>query len=169
MDQTLLMVFTGILAIAVLLQSFLFFLMYRSIHKMSIWMDSTGRDLLRNIEAVSAKVEEGLTTIKSMADGLKPIKEKLAESTDIVHRRITELDIFLADATKTAQLEILRVQDTIHTATRRAQETMDLLHDSILAPLSEISAISRAVRVGLDVLFRRRKNISATQDEEMFI
>jgi len=171
MHDTLLMVFTGILAVAVLMQSFIFFGIYRSIRQMTVWMDGLGKDLLRNVEVISAKVDESLATIRSIAEGIKPIKEKLADTTEIVHRRVTDLDDFLSEATRAARLEILRIQDIIHTATHRASETMELLHTSILAPLSEISAITRAIRVGIDVLFRRRKNLSGTsaQDEEMFI
>ena len=171
MHDTLLMVFTGILAVAVLLQTFLFFGIYRSIRQMTVWMDGMGKDLLRNVEVISAKVDEGLTTIKGVAEGFKPIKEKLADTTDIIHRRVTELDIFLGEATDTARLEILRIQDTIRTASNRTQETIEILRNSILAPLNEINAITRAIRVGFDVLFHRRRNLSdsSAQDEEMFI
>jgi hypothetical protein len=171
MHDTLLMIFTGVLAVAVLMQSLLFFGIYRSVRKMTVWMDSLGKDLLRNVEAVSAKVDDGLTTIKGIAEGLKPIAEKLTDATEIVYKRIAELDNFLAEATSTARLEILRIQDTIQIASRRTQETIDLLLKNILAPLNELSAITRAIRIGLDVLFRRRKNPSDTsaQDEAMFI
>jgi hypothetical protein len=171
MHDTLLTIFTGVLAVAVLIQSFLFFGIYRSIRQMTSWMDGLGKDLLRNVEVISGRVDEGLATIKGMAEGLKPIREKLTATTDIVHRRVTELDAFLAEATSTARLEILRVQDTIKSASQKAEQTMELLHNGILAPLNEINALSRAIRVGLDVLFRRRKKPSSTspQDEEMFI
>ena len=171
MHDTLLTIFTGVLAAAVLMQTLLFFGMYLSIRKMTGWMEGLGKDLLRNIEIVSAKVDEGLKTIKGIADGLKPIQEKVTATTDIVFRRVTELDAFLAEATSTARLEILRVQDTIESATQKAEQTLELLQNSIMVPINEISAISRGIRVGLDVLFRRRKNPSGTspQDEEMFI
>jgi hypothetical protein len=171
MHDTLLTVFTGVLAVAVLMQSLLFFGIYKSVRRISAWMDSAGKDLLRNIEIISAKTEQSLTAIKGIAEGLKPIEEKLSDTTAIVHKRITEIDSFLAEATSAARLEILRIQDTIQTASRRVQATLDLLHDGILAPVNEIQAITRAVRVALDVFFRRRRNPSGTsaQDEEMFI
>jgi hypothetical protein len=171
MQDKLLMVFTGVLAVAVLIQSLLFFGMYKSIRRMTVWMDGMGKDLLRNIEAVSAKVNEGVATIKGVAEGLEPVREKLADTTDIVYRRVRELDVFLGEATDTARLEILRIQDTIHTASNRAQETIELLHGTILAPLNEINALTRALRVAMDVLFRRRRGSSGAtvQDEEMFI
>jgi hypothetical protein len=171
MHDTLLTIFTGILAVAVLIQSLLFFGIYRSIRQLASRIDGLSKDLLRNVEVISGKVDEGLATIKGIAEGIKPIREKLAAATDIVHKRVTELDAFLAEATNTARLEILRVQDIIQSASEKAEQTLELLRRGIVTPLDEINAISRAIRVGLDVIFRRRKNPSSTspQDEEMFI
>jgi methyl-accepting chemotaxis protein len=171
MHDTLLTIFIGVLAFAALIQTLLFFAIYRSIRQLTSKMDGLSEDLIRNVEVISGKVEEGLATIKGIAEGLKPIREKVAAATDIIHKRVTELDAFLAEVTKTARLEILRVQDTIHSATQKIEETLELFRRGIVTPLNEINAVSRAIRVGLDVLFRRRKGPSSTspQDEEMFI
>ena len=171
MHDTILVVFTGILAIAVLLQTILFFGIYRSIRQLTEKIDVLSQDLLRNISIISSKVDEGLAVIKEMGEGLKPIKEKLASATEIVHKRVLELDSFLAEATDAARLEFFQIRDKIHTAENRAEEILNTVHDSILIPINEISAVVRGIKTGLDVLFRRRKNPSSisAQDDEMFI
>jgi hypothetical protein len=168
--DTLLMVFTGVLAVAVAIQTFLFFGIYKAIRQLTAYLDVLGNDLLRNVQIMSTKVDEGLTTIKSMAEGLKPIRDKLAVTTDVIHNRVTELDAFFAETANAFRQEVVRIQDTIKSASRKAEQTMDLLQKGLLIPLNEISAITRAVRVMVDVLFRRRRTPSgSTQDEEMFI
>jgi len=169
-DQ-LLLVFTGVLAFAVFLQTVVFLLIYRSIRQLTAKMDSLGIDVLRNIEVVSDKVSDGLVAIKDVAEDLKPISEKLADTAEIVHHRVKEVDVFLAEAAGTARLEILRIQETLHDASRRARETIDMVRDSILGPLNEINAFTRAIRAAVDVLFRRRRAPSGASvlDEEMFI
>jgi len=115
-----------------------------------------------------AKADACLTAIREVAEGLKPIGEKLADTTEIIHRRVTELDVFLSEITNTARLQILRIQDSIESASQKAEHAVDLLHRSIFAPLTEINAIARGIRVAMDVLLRRRKTPSrSTQDEEM--
>ncbi len=169
-NDTLLMVFTGVLALAVAIQTFLFFGIFKAIRQMTAYLDVLGKDLLRNVEVISTKVDEGLTTIKGVAEGLKPIRDKLAVTTDVIHNRVTELDAFLAETASAFRQEILRIQDTIKSTTQKAEQTMDLLQKSLLGPLNEVSAITRAIRVMVDVLFRRRRTSSgSTQDEEMFI
>lgn len=170
MQDTLLIVFTGILAFAVLLQTFLFYSMYKTIRQMNLWMSDWSKDMLKNAQIISSRVEEGVSVIKSTAESLKPITQNLVHTTQIVHNRVVELDQFLGETTRTAQLEFMRIQDTFQLAMRRAEQGIEALRDSILAPINEASAVVRAVRTGLDVLFRRRRNPSlSAQDDEMFI
>lgn len=170
MQDTLLMVFTGILAFAVLVQTILLFGMFRVIRQMSVWVDGVGKDLMRNVELISSKVDEGLTAVRGVTEGVKPILGNLSQTAEVIHSRVVEVDAFLVDATNTARLEIARVQETIHSATERAQQIIETLHESILTPLSEFGAISRGIRVGVGALFRKRRNPSrSAQDEEMFI
>lgn len=169
--ENILLVFTGILAFAVLLQSLLFFGIYRSIRQMNDWMSAWSKEMLKNAQIISSRVEEGLSTIKSTAESLKPITQNLVHITQIVHNRVVEMDQFIGETTRTAQLEFMRIQDTFQLAMRRAEQAIETLKNSILAPISEVNAVVRAVRIGMDVLFRRRRNPSSisAQDDEMFI
>ena len=169
--EILLIVFTGVLTVAVLMQAFLFWGIYKSIRQMTAKVDSLGKDLLKNVQTISSKVDEGLANIKSMSDRLKPISDNLTNTTELVHKKVVEMDAFVAETIKTAQLEILRIQDTVQMVTDRTRETVELLHRGVQSPINEINAISRALRVALDFLFRRRRGISnpSAQDEEMFI
>jgi CHASE1-domain containing sensor protein len=170
MQDTLLIVFTGILAIAVLLQTLLFFGMYKSLRQLNDRFNGWSDDVLRKIEAISSRVDEGLATIKNTAESFKPITQNLVHATQIVHSRVVELDRFIGETTRTAQLEFMHIQDTFQLTMRRAEQGIEALRDSILAPINEANAVVRAVRTGLDVLFRRRRNPSVSaQDDEMFI
>jgi len=160
--ETLLMVFTGVLALAVVIQTFLFFGIYKGIRSLKADLG----DLRTDAETVSRKVAEGVTAVKGVTDGLKPV----ADATDIIRNRVAELDAFLAETTTTARQEIQRVQDTIQSASQKAEQTLDQLRKSLLGPVTEISAVSRGIKVAIDVLFRRRRSPSGSaQDEEMFI
>ena len=170
-DNTLLMIFTGVLAIAVVLQTVIFFLISKSLRQLTVRMDGLGKDLLGYAEVVTAKVNEGMVAVKNVAQDLKSITESLTDTAGIVNRRVKDADAFLAETTSLARQEILRIQDVIENATQRAEETLDVLQNKILAPLNEFNAISRAIRVAADVLFRQGRRPSGTSslDEEMFI
>jgi hypothetical protein len=170
MKDIFLIVFTGILAFAVLLQTILFFGIYRSIRQLNDKFSTWSKDMLRNAQDISSKVEEGVASIKSTTESLKPITQNLVHATQIVHSRVAELDQFIGETTRTAQLEFMHIQDTFQLAMRRAEQSLEILRDGILAPINEANAVVRAVRTGIDVLFRRRRGPSiSAQDDEMFI
>ena len=169
MHDTILLVFTGILALGVLVQTFLFWGMFQAIRKMAAWMDTAGKDLLKNVEKITAKTDESLEAIKRIADGLKPIQERVLDTAEIIHKRVIEVDFFLGETIDSARSEIARVQGAIQSAKERIEELLEMLQDRVLAPISRVAAISRAARVGIEALFRnRRKPSSSMHDEDMF-
>ena len=171
MHDTLLVVFTGILAFAVLAQSILFFLLYKRISQLMAQIDGLGKDLLRHVGRVSAKIEDTLATITSVAEVVKPIVQKLNESADIVHGRILELNDFLGEVTDKARFEIAELQDSVHNAVQRTQEAIGILRDNLLGPIHQINAVTRAIRAAMDMLFRKRKKPSSQSsiEDELFL
>jgi hypothetical protein len=167
----ILLIFTGILAVAVVVQSLYFLGVYMTIRKLNAWLNTTGNDLRNKVDVISGKLDQTLTIVGEIGKSIKPIAARVAETTEIIHRRVTEVDSFLAETTSTARLEILRVQARIESISRQAEEMLESVRTSILAPINEINAITRGIRVGMDVLFRRRKYPAGTsaQDDEMFI
>ncbi len=170
MDGTLL-VFTGIVAAALLMQSFALLGMYRSLRSLSARLEEVSRDVSRSVDSVAGRVGDLLNMMTSLAEKLQVLENSLAGAGEMVQKRVADLDAFIGDATNIARLQVARIQDLVETATRRIEDTFETLHQSVLAPINEISAIIRGIRVGLDLLFRRRKGPSSAspQDEEMFI
>jgi methyl-accepting chemotaxis protein len=171
MHDTLLVIFTGILAFAVLAQSILFFLLYKIIRQLTVQVDGLSKDLLKHIGRVSAKVEATLATITSVAEVVKPVVQKLNESADIVHGRILELNDFLGEVTDKARFEIAELQDSVHDAVQRAQEAISSLRDNLLGPIHQVNAITRAIRAAMDMLFRKRKTPSSktSLEDDLFL
>ena len=170
-QEILLTIFTGVLALAVLMQTLIFLGIYKSIRRVADWMDGMGKDLRRHMEVVTAKVDEGLTSIQGIADGVKPIIDKVAGTTELIHNRIADVDDFLEETTRTARVEVQRMQARIESASSRLEEMMELIQESVMAPINQFSAITRGIRAGFDLLFRRRKSTPdpSPQDDEMFI
>ena len=171
MHDTLLVVFTGILAFAVLAQSILFFLMYKIIRQLTVQIDGLGKDLLKHVGRVSAKVEDTLATITSVAEVVKPVVQKLNESAETVHERILDWNDFLGEVTDKARQEITELQEAVHDTVQRAQEAISILRDNLLAPIHQINAITRAIRAAMDMLFQKRKKPSSrsSMEDDLFL
>ncbi len=173
-QEILLAIFTGILAVAVLMQTLIFFGMYKAVRRLVDRIDGLSRDLLKNVDKVSAKAEETLSTIKDIGDGFMPVKDKVVDIAETLRQRVVSVDDFLEETTNTARLEVDRMKARIELATNRAEELLEMMHDSILVPINQINAITRGIQAGFNFLFRRRGNPSEPEtdqqdDEQMFI
>ena len=168
---TVLIVFTGIVALALLLQAFALLAISRKIRELSAQFDAVSAKLTKQIDALSVQADTFLTVLKTTAERVQAVQENVAAVSKVVHNRVVEMDAFLTEATDAARLQIAKFQDVIDTTSRRIEITIDTLQNAIVVPITEVQAVIRGVRTGLNVLFGWRHSSSrrSPQDEEMFI
>jgi uncharacterized protein YoxC len=171
-DSRLLAIFTGIVAISFLVQCIAFLFLARTVSRLAIRVEELSKGLSRTAESISEKVEGLLSSVKTSAENLKTLQENLTATSEVIHKRAVSVDRFLSDATDSARLQIIRIQDTVDMACRRTEYAVDLLYRGVIRPVSEAGAIMNGLRAGLAV-FLRRTNPPAVrarrEDEEMFI
>ncbi len=168
---TLLIVFTGVVALALVLQAVALLAIAHKIRDLSDRFETLGTKLTKQVDSLSAQADEFMLTLKSMAEKVQAVQESVSAVSQVVHRRVVEVDAFLAEATDSARLQMAKFQDIVDTSARRIDDTIYTLQTAIVAPVSEVQAVIRGIRTGLDVLFRRRRSAEnqSQQDEEMFI
>ncbi len=172
-DQTLVLIaiFTGIAAIALLLQSIAFFFISRSMRNLYSQVSRMSADLTKAIGTISGKTEDLLSLIRGIAERIQAVEGRLTTTSEIIQKRIVALDAFLAETTDAARLQVLRIQSVVENVSSRVEETFDLIHDGVVKPATELNALIRGIRVGLDFLLRHRRQPARTshQEDEMFI
>jgi len=157
MNDALLAVFTGILAIAVLMQSVLFLLTFLSLRKLT-------KVLLPQIQKLAEQTEATFVEIKDIAENIKPVAQKLADSAEIIHDRTIAIDGFLGEVMEKSRREIAGIEDALHVVTQRVQDSINMLSAGIFMPINRINALTKAVRVAADVFFRRREKEKTDED-----
>lgn len=187
-QESLLTIFIGLVAFAFVLQSFAFLGMFFSVRKISRRFDELSKKLEKQVETLSGKADEALAAAqealaeaKAWANSTKQVRENLTSVTGlmqkraveldkVVETRVADLDSFLQESTEFARGQLSRMEGVIDRSADRIDETFDIVHKGILTPLTELNAIVMGLKVGLDVLFRRRRpSTKIHQDEEMFI
>ncbi len=169
--EILLAVFAGLTSLALLLQGVALVSLARRLRDIKAAFDARSEKLAKQVDTITGQVASLVGMINSTAEKANQIEENVAAVTAIVRHRVVELDAFLNEATDAARLQMARFQDIIETTSQRVDETMDTLQNAIVVPITEISAVIRGIRSGLDVLFGRRRGSSlrSHNDEEMFI
>ena len=77
----------------------------------------------------------------------------------------------MEETTDAARLQVAKIQDLVETSSTKIAETFDMVQKGIVAPVNEIAALIRGLKVGFGFFFRGRRSPSdqSHHDEEMFI
>jgi len=169
--EAALLAITAVVSAALVFQVIAIWGIYRSIRGISARIDALAANVERRLGPLTERTLEVLATAKALGDHFKGIEEQIAATTRLVHTRVAAIDAFMEETTQSARLQMARVHELVDTTSARIDDTIHRVQRGILAPMDELSALVRGLRVGFDFFFRARKGQSrqAHQDEEMFI
>jgi F0F1-type ATP synthase membrane subunit b/b' len=166
-QQTLLYIMTAfvvIAGIALLLQFFMLFGIYR-----------TAKASQQKIEELLPKVHTLLeTSQRALEQGKQQVLDITSKTNDILEstkRQLAKLEDLVGDASGRAKVQLERAEMVLDDTMSRAHETVALVHKGIMRPLREAQGIAAGVRTAVGHLTRgvRPSPAQATHDEEMFI
>jgi hypothetical protein len=160
----LMSVFVFVAAVALLIQAGFLFGIYKAV-----------RSIQDNTVRVLPKVE---TLVASSQAAVEDGRVRMAELTmkahamlDISHKQLKTVDGFLTDAAERGRVQMDRAEIFLDDAMERAQDTVSMVHGTVIAPLRQINGLASGVRAALQFFLRgnRPSPDRATMDEEMFI
>jgi hypothetical protein len=157
-------VFVVVAAVALLVQTGLFFAMFMA-----------SRAIRKQIETLIAKVEplaeSGQKLVEEVRAYTKDISAKTNEIMDLSRKQLARVDDLMGEAAGRTRSQMDRIEMVLDDTVNRYQETIALLQSGILRPLRQFNAITAGIRAALAVMAgaSRRTVEQATHDEEMFI
>jgi methyl-accepting chemotaxis protein len=167
----ILAVFTGVAALALMIQAGLLL----AIYKVSRQMQARVEDLAPRVEAVAgdalALAKEGKAQIHEIGEKIQEIGEKSVEILDSTRRQLARVEELVNDVAGRAHNQLDRAEMVADDVMSRAQETIALVHGGIMKPVREINGVAMGVRAAIRYFMRggRPDPDRATADEEMFI
>ncbi len=166
-EQTLLVimaVFTGVAAVALLLQMVFLFGIYRSIKALK------ERSMLF-LDRWEPVADSSLKTMEQLREQSADIMKKVSDLADATKVQSEKVDSILDDVSTFSKTQLSRVDQTVESALEKVNETTVALQKTLLAPVRQIRALATALSAILESLFggRRQSVDRATIDEEMFI
>jgi len=110
-----------------------------------------------------------------VADSEDRIKSIMADTAEIAHTARGEaqkVDRVVTEALEKLRLQIIRADQIITGALESIEEAGTKVRRSVLAPVNQLSALLKGLKVGLDVIRGARRSNpdgGVPQDEELFI
>jgi hypothetical protein len=108
---------------------------------------------------------------------LEVIAENLQDSTTVLRNQVERMDATVKDAVDRGRLQIIRADELLTRTLDRVEQTSDMVHETVISPVRQLSGLIQGLTVGLEFLFggRGRKNGGGREErrpvpqDEMFI
>jgi len=170
MDQNLFIVqtvFTGVAALAIVLQVAILFGVYRAVREMQKAVGKT----LPKVEAVVESVNVAIPRVNALVDSSKATVDESRKLVASAQAQLDKLDVVVTDAANRARVQMDRVEMVLDNTMDKAQQTVNVVSNGVLRPVREIQGIVAGIQAAFGYLLRsaRPSVDQATADEEMFI
>jgi ABC-type transporter Mla subunit MlaD len=111
-----------------------------------------------------AAVEDGRVRIAELTT-------KVNALVDTSQKQLKTVDEFLTDAAARGRVQMDRAEMFLDDTMNRAQDTVAMVHGTVITPLRQINGVATGVRAAIQFFLRgnRPSPDRATVDEEMFI
>ena len=161
---TILAVFTGVAAVALIIQMAFLFGIFRAVKG----MQERSAAFMDRWEPVA---DSSLKALEQLREQSTEILKKISELTDSTKDQIDKVDSILSDVSEFSKTQLGRVDHTVEGTLQRLNETSEALQTTLLAPIRQVRAMVSALSAIVESLFsgRRQTVDRATTDEEMFI
>ena len=161
---TIMAVFTGVAALALIIQMAFLFGIYRAVKALQV----RSAAFLDRWEPVA---DSSMKALEQLREQSNEILKKVSELTDSTKTQIDKVDSILNDVSDFSKTQLGRVDNTVEGALQRLNETSEALQNTLLAPIRQVRAMVAALSAIVESLFggRRQTVDRATTDEEMFI
>ena len=157
-------VFVFVAAVALLIQAGFLFGIYKTVRAMH---ENTAR-VLPKVETLVASSQ---TAVEDGRIRMAELTAKAHTIFDTTNRQLQTVDSFLTDAASRGRVQMDRAEMFLDDAMGRAQDTVALVHGTVITPIRQINGLAAGVRAALQFFLRgnRPSPDRATVDEEMFI
>jgi hypothetical protein len=166
-------VFIALTGIAVMLQAGVLAAMFFAMKKSAERMEALAAE-------VKGKALPALEQAQIMLEDIRPklqiIADNLQHSTTVVRSQVERVDATVNDVVDRARLQVIRADELLSRTLDRVENTTDMVHNTVVSPIRQVSGIIQGVTAGLEFLLgnRARKNGSGDSrrpvpQDEMFI
>lgn len=167
-------IFIAITGIAVMLQAGILLAMYLGMRHTTARIEAIADEM--KVKLIPA-VDHAQSFLTEIQPKLQIVADNLQASTVILRSQVERVDATVTDTVDRARLQIIRADELLGRTLDRVEQTSDMVHQTVISPVRQLSGIMQGVTVGLEFLFggRARKNGSSRDErrpvpqDEMFI
>jgi hypothetical protein len=164
-NSTLLMVFIGLVALAMLTQAV-------ALVAMAVGAGKARKRGLAIAEEVRVKamplIHDAHEMLRDLTPKLKVITENLTETSHMVRGKVQDFDVTATDINAKTRAQVARVDGIVTSVLNSTSEVTGTIQRGIKVPLLEISGVVNGLKAGLDVLVGRARDFGTYSPRETY-
>jgi uncharacterized protein YoxC len=157
-NSRLLMIFVGMVAVALVAQAI-------ALIAMAIGAAKTRKRVLAIVEEVRAKAMPALDStqefITNYAPKMMSLAENLVETSNVIRSKATEFDATLSDVNSKARAQTARVDEIVTSVLAGTSELVTAVQQGIRVPVREFNGLMNGLKAGVDVLVGRARGFGS--------
>lgn len=167
-ETTLLIIFVGVTAVAVVLQMLILAGMYFTTRKTSKRIDALST---RVNEQVLPLVEKVRTIVEASAPGIQTVVTNLTETSTLVRQQAGQIDEAITEIVGIVRTQAGNAGQLAAKTMQRVDRTAEVLQNTVSAPMRRVSALMEGVVAGISEFAAGRKARRSRPEpkDDMFI
>jgi hypothetical protein len=145
--------FIALTGLAVIMQAGILAALYVTMRKSSARMEALAIE-------VKTRALPTLETAQEMLAELRPkltiIVDNLTETTHSVRSQVERMDAAVNDVVDRARMQIIRADELLSRTIDRVEETSDMVHNTVVSPVRQVSGLIQGVTAGIEFLLGGR-------------
>jgi hypothetical protein len=162
--------FIVIAAVAIVVQMAILLGMYFQMKTAIEKFTTIATDVKVRVDPILLRVNR---ILEDSEDKIASITSDTAEITRLARGQAQRIDRVVTDSLERLRVQVIRADQILAGALEVIEDTGTKVRKTLWAPVQQVSAVLKGVKVGIDVLRgsqgRRAESDGATQDEELFI
>jgi len=171
-NSRLLVVFIGLVAVAMIIQAIVVVVaaisamkMQKKVSAIADELSSVGLPFLREANGMIVKtralLDEMTPALRSISENVAVATENLALASGVVKAKAQEFDATMADVNQRARSQVRRVDGMVTAALTATTEIAASLRHAIQVPVREVAGVLSGLKAGLDSLLNRAREYGA--------
>lgn len=171
--EVLLIIFVGVTAVALTLQSLAIWKTFRTVNRMAGQAEARLDRLERETDQIMAQVQSVAESFQPLVRVGEDLQGRGDELVRIIERRSADIDELIGELVDIGRRQAQKVDTAVSDTVDKFEEATDILQQDLIRPVVEISSFVKGMKTGLEYLLARRQRSAAPDerypDEEMYI
>jgi hypothetical protein len=161
-----------VVSVAILVQVGILYAIFQAMSRLNQQVTTAKENFDRSKETLLGDIKILLNQSIELVSNLNRISGDFSKISSTARNQMEKVDFLFSETTDLARNQVRRLDVIVTDAIDHIEHTTKVVQTNILAPVREVSAVIKGIKMGLEFLASKRQPAQvdkATQDEAMFI